>query len=195
MMQLGNAAWGLRETPLERQAELTASMGLELLELSIMQKVCARIANLGDDQALAFQDGSGAGCAHASAAASVFGGCDDFQVRRFYRASQGLGIRRFGSLVCQDGGRDLRGDFACGVTAHAVRHSEQRGRDDQTVLIVVAHAADVGAASEFGESTTAGARRRAIRMLAIGHYARLTRMETSPIVTTSLLFSAVGAEM
>ncbi len=35
MMQLGNAAWGLRETPLERQAELTASMGLELLELSI----------------------------------------------------------------------------------------------------------------------------------------------------------------
>ena len=34
-MQLGNAAWGLRETPLEQQLAITAAMGLELLELSI----------------------------------------------------------------------------------------------------------------------------------------------------------------
>ena len=34
-MKFGNAAWGLRETPLERQLELTRSMGLELLEISI----------------------------------------------------------------------------------------------------------------------------------------------------------------
>jgi sugar phosphate isomerase/epimerase len=34
-MRLGNAAWGLRETPLERQLQITAEMGLELLELSI----------------------------------------------------------------------------------------------------------------------------------------------------------------
>ena len=34
-MQLGNAAWGLRETPLEQQLAITAAMGLDLLELSI----------------------------------------------------------------------------------------------------------------------------------------------------------------
>ena len=34
-MILGNAAWGFRETPLEEQLEITRSMGLKLLELSI----------------------------------------------------------------------------------------------------------------------------------------------------------------
>ena len=34
-MRLGNAAWGLRETPLEKQLTITRDMGLELLELSI----------------------------------------------------------------------------------------------------------------------------------------------------------------
>ena len=34
-MEYGNAAWGLRDTPLEDQLKLTADMGLELLELSI----------------------------------------------------------------------------------------------------------------------------------------------------------------
>lgn len=34
-MRLGNAAWGLRETPLEKQLRITHEMGLELLELSI----------------------------------------------------------------------------------------------------------------------------------------------------------------
>src|SRR5574344_2607132 len=35
MMRLGNAAWGLRETPLEQQLRITRSMKLDLLELSI----------------------------------------------------------------------------------------------------------------------------------------------------------------
>jgi sugar phosphate isomerase/epimerase len=34
-MILGNAAWGFRETPLEKQLEITSSMGLKLLELSV----------------------------------------------------------------------------------------------------------------------------------------------------------------
>ena len=34
-MRLGNAAWGLRETPLEEQLRITSAMGLDLLELSI----------------------------------------------------------------------------------------------------------------------------------------------------------------
>ena len=34
-MIIGNAAWGLRETPLARQLEITSHMGLTLLELSI----------------------------------------------------------------------------------------------------------------------------------------------------------------
>ena len=34
-MRIGNAAWGLRETPLEEQLKITSAMGLDLLELSI----------------------------------------------------------------------------------------------------------------------------------------------------------------
>lgn len=34
-MHLGLAAWGFRETPLKKQLEITASLGLDLLELSI----------------------------------------------------------------------------------------------------------------------------------------------------------------
>lgn len=34
-MKLGNAAWGFRETPLEKQLEITRDMDLSLLELSI----------------------------------------------------------------------------------------------------------------------------------------------------------------
>lgn len=34
-MMLGNASWGFRETPLEKQLKITHSMGLSLLELSI----------------------------------------------------------------------------------------------------------------------------------------------------------------
>jgi len=34
-MQFGNASWGFRETPLEKQLEITSDMGLETLELGI----------------------------------------------------------------------------------------------------------------------------------------------------------------
>ncbi len=34
-MLFGNASWGFRETPLEKQLEITSEMGLELLELGI----------------------------------------------------------------------------------------------------------------------------------------------------------------
>ena len=34
-MIIGNASWGFRETPLEKQLEITQNMGLELLELGI----------------------------------------------------------------------------------------------------------------------------------------------------------------
>ena len=34
-MKFGNAAWGLRETPLEEQFKITAEMGLDVLEIGI----------------------------------------------------------------------------------------------------------------------------------------------------------------
>ena len=34
-MMIGNASWGFRETPLEKQLEITRNMGLDLLELGI----------------------------------------------------------------------------------------------------------------------------------------------------------------
>ena len=34
-MRFGNAAWGFRETPLEKQFEITRNMGLDILEVGI----------------------------------------------------------------------------------------------------------------------------------------------------------------
>ena len=87
-----------------------------------------------------------------------------------------------GSLLGQDLDGDLGGYFAGCMTAHAVRHGEQGRGHHQAVFIVIADAAHIGAASEEAGGAPAGS-----------HYAYLTRMATSPTVTTSLLLSAVGS--
>ena len=120
----------------------------ELLQLPFVKQIGARVAHLGDDERLLLKHGGGAGAAHALAADAFAGGAHDGAVRFFHGVAERRGIG-----VCR--GRspdDVHGDFGRhlpgGVAAHAVGHHVQRRRDGQAVLVVVAHAADVGAAAE-----------------------------------------------
>ena len=52
LCRLGNAAWGFRRMPLEKQLAATAAMGLSLLELSLGDDESARVPTAADDVAI-----------------------------------------------------------------------------------------------------------------------------------------------
>ena len=120
----------------------------DLLDLSLVEQICSRVAYLRDDEALAFEHRGGAGGAHALATAPFMRRLQDRVVRGLDGAPE---LVRIG-MLWRPLGDDVDGDFgcnlACGVAAHAVCHHEQRRRHDERVLVVVAHAADVGSAAE-----------------------------------------------
>ena len=113
-----------------------------------MQKVGARIAYLRDEQALAFEHGSGERGAHAVAPDALAGGLHHVVVGCFNRSSESFGIEMAG---CEFGKRihgDLGSDLACFMTAHAICYGKKWRNDDETVFVVIAHVANVCAASE-----------------------------------------------
>ena len=156
----------------------------ELLHLPLVQKVGPRVTHLGDDELVLLQHGGGAGAAHAGAADALASGADDGEVSLFHGLSQsrGIGVRR--RAVADDVHGDFRGHFPRGVASHTVAHHVQRRGNGQRVLVVLAHAADVGATAESSAALLA---------LCPGHYWFLTRMSTSPMVTRSLLRRATGS--
>ena len=164
------------------------------LELALVQQIGAGVAHLGDDQALALQHGGGHGGAHALAAPPFVGGAYDGAVRLLNGASERLGVGMRRSALGQHVHGDFRGHFAGGVTAHAVGDGEQGRRYHEAVLVMVAQAADVRAAAERGGGALARVRRGLVRALG-GHQANLTRMATSPTLTTSPFLSATGSPM
>ena len=119
-----------------------------LLQHAVVGQVRARIAHLRDDQPLVLEDGGGAGGAHALAAVAFAGCLDDGQVGFLDRLSQRCGVGGARRTAGDDVHRYIRCHLARGVAAHAVAHHVQRRRDRERVLVVVAQAADVGAASE-----------------------------------------------
>ena len=174
----------------------------KLLKASLVQQVGARIAHLGDYQALAFQDGGGKRGAHALAADALAGRLDNLEVRGNHGAGQRIAIGAGGCQLGQGVDGHLGGNLACFVAAHSVGNGEQRRGNHQAVLVVLAHMAYFRAASEE--------RLRAwlVGGLALGacialfwhvaahllHYwAYLTRMVTSPTVTLSPLRKVVGS--
>ncbi len=160
----------------------------ELLQLSLMQQVGARIAHLSYNKTLAFQYGGGAGCSHSLATASFVHSPQHGQVGGSHGISQRVCIRVAGRLF----GNGVHGNFgshlSSGVSAHAICHNEQGGRYHQAVFVVVANAAHVGSAAERGRGKAAG--RLATRMHGGARHENLTRMATSPTFTTSLFLSA-----
>ena len=134
----------------------------ELLDLSLVEQICSRVAYLRDDEALAFEHRGGAGGAHALATAPFMRRLQDRVVRGLDSAPE---LVRIGMLR-RPLGDDVDGDFgcnlACGVAAHAVCHHEQRWRHDERVLVVVAHAADVGSAAERRRRSSTPAPARAV---------------------------------
>ena len=156
----------------------------ELLHLPLVQKVGPRVAHLGDDELILLQHGGGAGTAHAGTSDTFAGGADDGEVRLFHGLAERRGIGVCRCAVADDVHGDLGRHFPGGVAAHAVAHHVQRRGDGQRVLVVLAHAADVGATAESCAALLA---------LRPGHYWFLTRMSTSPMVTRSLLRRATGS--
>ena len=80
----------------------------------------ARIAYLRDEQALAFEHGSGERGAHAVAPDALAGGLHHVVVGCFNRSGESFGIEMAG---CEFGKRihgDLGSDLACFMTAHAI---------------------------------------------------------------------------
>ena len=172
-----------------------AVVARKLLQLAVMQQIGARVADLRDDEALVFQHAGGKGGAHALTAAPIARRADDLVVRFFHGVLQGCAVEVLRGQLSQHVHRYLGSDLACGVTAHAVGDGEQRRSHHQAVLVVVAHAADVGSASERGDSASARALGGAVGTFITGHYANLTRMATSPTLTVSPLRKAVGSLM
>ena len=80
------------------------------------------------------------------------------------------------------------------ATSHAVGDGEYGRGHGQAVFIMVANQADVGTRTVFGEIDL-GVAAAALGLLCGGHYSYLTRMVTSPILTTSPLLSATGSAM
>ena len=115
-----------------------------------MEKVCARIAHLGDDQALTFQDGCGKRGAHALAANALRGRLDDVEVRGNHGTRQRVGVGVVGSQLSDGVDGDFRGNLAGFVAAHTVGDGEQRRYGNQAVFVVLAHMANFRAASEEG---------------------------------------------
>ena len=171
-----------------------AVVARELLELALVQQVGPRVAHLGDDEPFALQHGSGHGGAHALAAPPLVGSDDDGAVRLLHGASQRLGVGMRGRALGQHVHGDFRSHLAGCVPAHAVGDGEQGGCHHEAVLVVVAQAADVRAAPERGGGALARVWRGLVRALG-GHQANLTRMATSPTLTTSPFLSATGSPM
>ena len=120
----------------------------ELLDLPFVEQVRSRVAHLRDDEALAFEHGAGAGGAHALATAPLVRRLQDRVVRGLDSAPELVRVGVLRRPLGDDVDGDLGCDLARGVAAHAVCHHEQRRRHDERVLVVVAHAADVGSTAE-----------------------------------------------
>ena len=127
-----------------------AVVARELLELSLMEQICARIAHLGEHETFAFEYGGRHGAAHALPPDTVFHAADDGAVRFRHGKAERFAIGAVGGVFRQGINCDFRSDLACGVASHAVGDGEQGRCDDEAVLVVVAHAPDVGAAAEGG---------------------------------------------
>ena len=140
----------------------------ELLKLSLVQQVGARVSHLGNHQTLALEHGGGHGGAHALTAASFVGCLDDGAVCVLHGAAELRPVGMGGGLLGQHAHGNLGSHFARGVPAHAVGDGVQGRRDHEAVLVVVTQASDVGATAERGERALARARRGFVRTLG-GH--------------------------
>ena len=125
----------------------------DLRKLAAVQKIGTRVANLRYDELVSFEHGGRAGRAHALAAFARECGCDDVAVRLFDCLAEFFGVGMFRGAL-RDG---LDADFGCNLAGsmatHAVGDDEQRGSHDERILVLLADAADVGAAAELGNRT------------------------------------------
>ena len=159
-----------------------------------MQQVGTRIADLSHHEANPVEHGGSHGGSHALLAASVDCGANDRAVRFDHGARERIAVGGVGCVFDKRLDGDFAGDFTCRMAAHAVGDGEYGRGYGQAVFVMVANEADVGTGAVFGQIDL-GMAAAALGLLCGGHYSYLTRMVTSPILTTSPLLSATGSAM
>ena len=166
----------------------------DALKVAAMQQVGARIANLCHHEANSVEHGGGHGGSHALFAAPVDRGANNRAIRFDHGARKRIAVGGVGCVFDKRLDGDFAGNLTCRMAAHAVGDGEYGWGHGQAVFIMVANQADVGTRTVFGKIDL-GVAAAALGLLCGGHYSYLTRMVTSPILTTSPLLSATGSAM
>ena len=114
-------------------------------ERALVEQVGARVAHVGDGERIVFDIGASGCAAHAGLAQAIQGGLDYGGVSGLDGCRQACGVGglrgRLGNSLNGDG----RGYLAGSVTTHAVAYAKERRLHQVGILIVRAHAANVGA--------------------------------------------------
>ena len=112
---------------------------------------------MGYDELVGFEHGGRASRAHAFTTFAGERSGDDIAVCLLDGLTELFGVGVLRSAFRDGLDADFGSDFAGRMAAHAVSDDEQRGSHNERVLILLADAADVGAASELGDRTCARA--------------------------------------
>ena len=114
-------------------------------ERALVEQIGARVAHVGDGERVVFDVGAGGCAAHAGLAQAVQGRLDYGGVGCLDGCGQACCVGglwgRLGNSLDGDG----RGYLAGSVTTHAVAYAKERRLHQVGILIVRAHAANVGA--------------------------------------------------
>ena len=87
------------------------------------------------------------------------------------------------------------GNLSRGVPAHAVGNGIKGRVHGKAVFVMLAHQAHVSARAVRGKGALGVPSPNVLMFFFGSHYSYLTRMATSPTLTTSLFFSTVGSVM
>ena len=143
-----------------------------------MQQVRARVADVRDRDVRALHDGGGQRRPHARLAETLARRADHLAVCGLDRACERLGVGAARRVIAHRLDRDRAGDLAGLVPAETIGHHEQRWLRENGVLVVGAHAADVG--------------ERRPALSAAAHHERSTTRRTAPMSMVSPTRSVVG---
>ena len=114
---------------------------------ALVEQVGARVAHVGDGERVVFDIGAGGRATHAGLAQAIQGGLDHSGVGGLDGCSQACRIGRLRGCLCDGLDGDGGGYLTGGVAAHAIAHAKERRLHQIGILVVRAHAANVGASA------------------------------------------------
>ena len=114
-------------------------------ERALVEQIGARVAHVGDGERVVFDVGAGGCAAHAGLAQAVQGRLDYGGVGSLDGCGQACCVGGLWGRLGNSLDGDRRGYLAGSVTTHAVAYAKERRLHQVGILIVRAHAANVGA--------------------------------------------------